>query len=133
MDGTTSRPAPASSSAQASPLRRPTSRTGPSATGATRETARCTSGLALPVPAIVRRNGRESVEEAAATAELFIAIGTSLTVYPVARLPEIALDAGARVVIVNAEPTPLDYLAHALLRGQAGEVLSALAAAAAAR
>jgi NAD-dependent deacetylase len=72
-------------------------------------------------------------EEAAATAELFIAIGTSLTVYPVARLPEIALDAGARLVIVNAEPTPIDDLAHALLRGQAGEVLTALVAEAAAR
>jgi len=69
-------------------------------------------------------------EEAAATAELFLAIGTSLTVYPVARLPEIALDAGARLVIVNAEPTPLDELAHAVIRGQAGEVLTALVAAA---
>lgn len=71
-------------------------------------------------------------EVAAATAELFLAIGTSLTVHPVARLPEIALDAGARLVIVNAEPTPLDGLAHAVVRGQAGEVLSALVAAAAA-
>ena len=69
-------------------------------------------------------------EEAAATTELFLAIGTSLTVYPVARLPEIALDAGARLVIVNAEPTPLDALAHAVLRGQAGEILTALVAAA---
>jgi NAD-dependent deacetylase len=72
-------------------------------------------------------------EEAAAVAELFLAVGTSLTVYPVARLPEIALDAGARLVIVNAEPTALDDLAHALLRGQAGEVLTALVAAATAR
>ena len=68
-------------------------------------------------------------EEAAATAELFLAIGTSLTVYPVARLPEIALDAGARLVIINAEPTPLDEVAHAVVRGQAGEILTALAAA----
>jgi NAD-dependent deacetylase len=72
-------------------------------------------------------------EEAAATAELFLAVGTSLTVYPVARLPEIALDAGARLVILNAEPTPLDGLAHAVLRGQAGEVLATLVAAATAR
>ena len=72
-------------------------------------------------------------EEAAATAELFLAVGTSLTVYPVARLPEIALDAGARLVIVNAEPTPLDDLAHAVIRGQAGEMLTALVAAATAR
>jgi len=69
-------------------------------------------------------------EEAAAAAELFLAIGTSLTVYPVARLPEIALHAGARLVIINAEPTPLDDRAHAVLRGQAGEVLAALVAAA---
>ena len=72
-------------------------------------------------------------EEAAATAELFLAVGTSLTVYPVARLPEIALDAGARLVIVNAEPTPLDDLADAVIRGQAGEMLTALVAAATAR
>ena len=75
-------------------------------------------------PALLSR-----AEAAAAGAELFLAIGTSLTVYPVARLPEIALDAGARLVIVNAEPTPLDELAHAVIRGQAGEVLTALAAA----
>ena len=72
-------------------------------------------------------------EAAAATAELFLAVGTSLTVYPVARLPEIALDAGARLVIVNAEPTPLDDLADAVIRGQAGEMLTALVAAATAR
>ena len=69
-------------------------------------------------------------ESAAASADLFLAIGTSLTVYPVARLPEIALDAGARLVIFNAEPTPLDELAHAVIRGQAGDVLTDLAAAA---
>jgi NAD-dependent deacetylase len=68
-------------------------------------------------------------EAAAATADVFLAIGTSLTVYPVARLPEIALDTGARLVIVNAEPTPLDELAHAVIRGQAGDVLTELAGA----
>jgi NAD-dependent protein deacetylase/lipoamidase len=72
-------------------------------------------------PALIER-----VEEAATTCELFLAIGTSLTVYPVARLPELALDAGARLVIVNAEPTPLDDRADAVLRGQAGDLLPAL-------
>jgi NAD-dependent deacetylase len=67
-----------------------------------------------------------SSEEASASCELFIAIGTSLTVYPVARLPELALAAGARLVIINAEPTALDDRAHAVLRGQAGEVLPPL-------
>ncbi len=66
--------------------------------------------------------------EASAAADLFMAIGTSLTVYPVAGLPELALAAGARLVIVNAEPTPLDGLAHAVLHGQAAEVLTDLVA-----
>ncbi|HET7646448.1 MAG TPA: Sir2 family NAD-dependent protein deacetylase [Candidatus Limnocylindria bacterium] len=65
-------------------------------------------------------------EEAAAACDLFLAIGTSLTVYPVARLPELALDFGARLVIVNAEPTPLDDRADAVLRGQCGDLLDRL-------
>jgi NAD-dependent deacetylase len=57
---------------------------------------------------------------------LFLAIGTSLTVYPVAWLPERALANGARLVIINAEPTALDDRAHAVLRGQIGEILPAI-------
>lgn len=75
-------------------------------------------------PALIQRT-----EDAAEACDLFLAIGTSLTVYPVARLPELALDAGARLVILNAEPTPLDDRAHAVLRGQAGDILPALVAA----
>ncbi|MFN2418389.1 MAG: NAD-dependent deacetylase, partial [Candidatus Limnocylindria bacterium] len=67
-------------------------------------------------------------ESAAAACDLFLAIGTSLTVYPVARLPERALHGAARLVIVNAEPTPLDDRAHAVLRGRAGDLLPILAA-----
>lgn len=65
-------------------------------------------------------------ETAAAECDLFLAVGTSLTVYPVARLPERALAGSARLVIINAEPTPLDDRAHAVLRGSAGEVLTSL-------
>jgi NAD-dependent deacetylase len=68
----------------------------------------------------------ERAEREAAASDLFLAIGTSLTVYPVAWLPERALQNGARLVIVNAEPTPLDDRAHAVLRGQIGEILPAL-------
>ncbi|HSK94968.1 MAG TPA: Sir2 family NAD-dependent protein deacetylase [Candidatus Angelobacter sp.] len=75
-------------------------------------------------PGLLRRS-----QDAAAACEVFLAVGTSLTVYPVARLPELALAAGARLVIVNAEPTPLDDEAHAVLRGQAGEILPGLLAA----
>jgi NAD-dependent protein deacetylase/lipoamidase len=69
-------------------------------------------------------------EAAAREADFFLAVGTSLTVYPVAGLPERTLAAGGRLVIVNAEPTPLDRRAAAVLRGQAGEILRALASAA---
>jgi NAD-dependent deacetylase len=65
-------------------------------------------------------------EEESAASDLFLAIGTSLTVYPVAWLPERALQSGARLVILNAEPTALDDRAHAVLRGQIGEILPAL-------
>lgn len=65
-------------------------------------------------------------EEAAAACDLFLAIGTSLTVYPVARLPELALASGARLVIVNLEPTPLDERADGILRGRCGDLLDRL-------
>jgi NAD-dependent deacetylase len=68
----------------------------------------------------------QRAEDAAAGSDLFLAIGTSLTVYPVAWLPERAMAAGARLVIINAEPTPLDGRAHAVLRGQIGQILPAL-------
>ena len=44
-------------------------------------------------------------------ADLMIVLGSSLTVYPAAGLPEITLRKGGRLVIVNADPTPLDRYA----------------------
>lgn len=63
---------------------------------------------------------------AAAGADLFLAIGTSLVVYPVADLPRVALEAGARLVILNAEDTPYDRLASVVIRDRIGEVLPKL-------
>ncbi|HEY6251882.1 MAG TPA: Sir2 family NAD-dependent protein deacetylase [Candidatus Angelobacter sp.] len=68
----------------------------------------------------------ESAMRAAEEADLLLAIGTSLTVYPVADAVPRAKAAGARVVILNAEPTPLDRLADAVLRRPIGEVLPQL-------
>jgi NAD-dependent deacetylase len=65
---------------------------------------------------------------AAEGADLLLAIGTSLQVYPVAGAVPLAKAAGARVVIVNAEPTPLDEIADAVLRQPIGEILPALCA-----
>jgi NAD-dependent deacetylase len=66
---------------------------------------------------------------AAAGSDLFLAVGTSLVVYPVADLPRVALEAGARLVILNAEETPYDRVAHAVLRERLGEVLPKIVAA----
>ena len=55
--------------------------------------------------------------------DLLLAIGSTLAVYPIAGVVPIAKRAGARLVIVNAEPTPLDDLADAVLRGSMGELL----------
>ncbi len=65
---------------------------------------------------------------AAERADLLLAIGTSLQVYPVAAAVPLSRAAGARVVIVNAEPTPFDELADAVLRQPIGEILPLLCA-----
>ena len=62
-------------------------------------------------------------------ADLLLAIGSSLVVTPAADLPRIAKDRGARLVIINRDPTPLDHLADTTLRGPIGELLTAIDAA----
>jgi NAD-dependent deacetylase len=64
--------------------------------------------------------------KAAHEADLLLAIGTSLNVYPVAGAVPLAKSTGAKIVILNAEPTPMDEIADAVLRGSIGEVLPQL-------
>ena len=64
--------------------------------------------------------------EAAADCDVFVAVGTSLQVWPVAGLTEIAAASGARVVLVNAEPTPFDDLADLVVREPIGTALPRL-------
>ena len=66
--------------------------------------------------------------QAAAQADLFLSVGTSLQVYPIAGAVPIAKRAGARVVIVNAEPTPFDELADAVFNESISAVLPKLLA-----
>ncbi len=61
--------------------------------------------------------------EVASEAELFIAVGTTLQVYPVASTFDLALSAGAKTVIVNAQSTPYDDLADAVLKESITKVL----------
>ena len=65
---------------------------------------------------------------AAAQADFFLALGTSLGVYPAAGLPEIALRNGSRLVVMNAQETPFDSVADAVVNDRLGEVLPALVA-----
>ena len=64
--------------------------------------------------------------QSAGEADLFIAVGTSLQVYPIAGAFDLARSAGAKTVIVNAEPTPYDSMADAVLGGSISKVLPAL-------
>jgi NAD-dependent deacetylase len=68
----------------------------------------------------------DAAARAAMECDLFLAIGSSLTVRPAAGLCDVAVDAGARLVVINAEPTPYDELASAVLREPIGEILPAL-------
>ena len=61
--------------------------------------------------------------------DLFLAIGTSLGVYPAANLPAIALQAGAPLIILNAQETPYDGHATVIIREPLGEVLPSIVAA----
>lgn len=73
------------------------------------------------IPEVIDRAMRVARES-----EVFIAIGTTLQVYPVAGAVPLALDAGARVVIINAGATQFDDVADAVVRLPIGEVLPGL-------
>ena len=56
-------------------------------------------------------------------ADVFLALGSSLVVYPAAQLPEIAKNRGARLVIINRDATPLDPRADLVINAPLGEVM----------
>ena len=68
----------------------------------------------------------DAAMRAAAEADLFLSVGTSLQVYPVAGVVPLARGAGAKIVIVNAEATPFDDIADAVFRESISRVLPEL-------
>jgi NAD-dependent deacetylase len=78
-------------------------------------------GEALPEQALRRAFA------AGRTCDLMLVVGSSLVVQPAARIPALAYANGARLVILNREPTPLDDLADVVVRGSAGPALAAIA------
>ena len=81
-----------------------------------------TISFGQPMPEAAMQQARA----ATLSADLFLAIGSSLQVYPAAGFPVLAKQNGARLVIVNREPTPLDELADLVIHGEIGEVMAGL-------
>jgi len=77
-------------------------------------------GETLPVQALNR-----AVNEVD-SCSIFLAIGTTLSVYPVAGLADAAVRAGAKLIIVNDEPTNYDHLASRVIREPIDEVVPTL-------
>jgi NAD-dependent deacetylase len=82
------------------------------------KTATVSFGQSMPLAAMRRS------EELAAACDLFMAIGSSLVVWPAAGFPLMAKRNGARLVIINREPTEFDELADLVVRADIGAVLS---------
>jgi NAD-dependent deacetylase len=90
--------------------------------GGIQKAATISFGQALKVDVL------RAAQRAAQQCDVLLAVGTTLQVQPAAGLAEIAVAAGARLVIVNRDPTPYDDLASALLREPIGETLPRLVA-----
>ncbi|TME22009.1 MAG: NAD-dependent deacylase [Chloroflexi bacterium] len=60
-------------------------------------------------------------------ADVMLVVGSSLVVYPAADVPLVAIRSGARLIVINAEPTPFDRFAAVVIHGRSGEVLPEIA------
>ncbi len=81
------------------------------------KTATISFGQAMPEDAMAR------AQEATNRCDLFVVVGSSLVVYPAAGFPEYAKRLGAKLAIVNREPTPLDDIADVVLHAEIGVTL----------
>jgi NAD-dependent deacetylase len=81
------------------------------------KTATISFGQAMPEEAMRR------AEESTAACDLFLAIGSSLVVWPAAGFPMLAKENGARLAILNREPTDFDSIADLVIRADIGEAL----------
>lgn len=77
-------------------------------------------GQAMPALAM------QAAVEACQDCEVFLAVGSSLVVYPAASLPELARQCGAALIIINRTPTPLDELADLVINEEIGQTLPKL-------
>jgi NAD-dependent deacetylase len=79
-------------------------------------------GEQLPYDVLTEASHRSS------NCDLFIVVGSTLVVYPAAYMPEYAVQAGAKLVIVNLSSTPMDGEATVLINAKAGEAMTRIVA-----
>ena len=82
------------------------------------KTATISFGQAMPVAVMERAEAETNA------CDLFVAVGSSLVVYPAAGFPALAKQRGARLVILNREPTDLDSIADLVLNREIGPTLA---------
>jgi NAD-dependent deacetylase len=75
-------------------------------------------GQAMPV------RETEEAYDRSSRSDLFIVIGSSLVVEPAASMPRIAKRSGAKLVIINRDPTPYDGMADVVIHGSAGPTMA---------
>lgn len=68
----------------------------------------------------------ERADRAARECDVLVAVGSTLSVYPVAAMVPVARQSGARIVIVNGGPTEMDDLADVVVVGSISEILPAI-------
>ena len=81
------------------------------------KTATISFGQAMPLTEMQR------AEQETLACDLFIVLGSSLSVYPAANFPEAAVRNGAKLMIINRDPTPLDHLAEVVIHAGIGEAM----------
>jgi len=84
------------------------------------KTATISFGQAMPEKAMIE------AQKKVLACDLFISIGSSLQVFPAAKFPEMAKNKGAKLVIINREPTSFDAIADMVIHGEIGEAFSQL-------
>jgi NAD-dependent deacetylase len=70
---------------------------------------------------VLQEAGRHALDS-----DVFIVIGSTLTVYPAALMPQYAVRSGASLAIINFTGTPLDHLASVVINARAGETMTGI-------
>jgi NAD-dependent deacetylase len=97
------------------------------ATGRVAPCARCggiVKGATISFGQAMPEEEMQRAQEHTLRCDLFVVIGSSLVVYPAAGFPELAKHLGAKLVIINREPTPLDSLADLVVHREIGQSLA---------